>query len=241
MRSDLIDNWITEIASNKSFVDIGGIGENSCNERVTTAINAGASNVAMADFEPYSFHLWRTFFNKMEQEHINGIKTYELIDIRDPSISRKLGKFDIVHSTGILYHLPDPVNGLYNLSLVTSEYLIVNTVIIPNNIENAYGKFTTQDSRIVFLPSLTDGDRLVLKEHYKSKFGWDINVQAPHLGETNPPMPYLSNEGLSCYPYWWLFTENAFRAAVMTVGFTILDEWLWEDHTLTILARRKQV
>ena len=43
---------------------------------------------------------------------------------------------------------------------------------------------------------------------------------------------------ISCWPYWWLFTDAAFRGLIALMGFVILDEWKWEDHALAILARK---
>jgi len=238
MRHDPIDGWIEKIAAGKSLVDIGGIGENSSNERVSTAIRAGAKVAAIADFEPFDMHLWKTFREKMSAANIHNFIAYEKIDIRDEAIASKLPIFDIVHSTGILYHLPDPVTAVYNLRKVTGEYIIVNTVVIPNKIRNDYVTFVTDDSRAVFLPSLSEDDRLILGEHYRSKFGWHINVQSPRLADTTAMMPYVTAHGLSCYPYWWLFTKAAFRHLVQMMGFSIEDEWIWEDHTLAVLAKR---
>lgn len=239
MRKDPIDKWITKLVSGRTFVDIGGIGENSGNERVSTAVKGRAADAAMADFEPYSAQLWQTFFQTMRDQNINDFQTHELIDVRDANIKTKLPNFDIVHCTGILYHIPDPITSLYNIASLTNDYLIVNTVTIPNRVKNKKGRFITDDSRAVFLPSLSEADRRVLREHYRSKFGWDINVQAPRLGEPNPLMPYLRENGLSCYPYWWLFTKQAFRHAVQMMGFKIENEWVWEDHTLAVLAKRQ--
>jgi len=239
MRNDPIDKWITKLVPGQTFVDIGGIGENSGNERISTAVKGYAAGVAMADSEPYSSLLWQTFFQIMRDQNINDFQTHELIDVRDTYIQTKLPKFDIVHCTGVLYHIPDPITSLYNIAGLANDYLIVNTVTIPNRVKNKKGRFITDDSRAVFLPSLTEADRRVLGEHYRSKFGWDINVQAPRLGEPNPRMPYLREDGLSSYPYWWLFTQHAFRHAVQMMGFEIEKEWVWENHTLALLARRQ--
>jgi hypothetical protein len=238
MRHDPIDGWIEKIAAKKSLVDIGGIGGDSRNERISTAIRAGAKLVAIADFEPFDMHLWKTFREKMSAANIHNFAAYEKIDVRDEAIASKLPRFDIVHSTGILYHLPDPVTAISNLKKITNEYLIVNTVVIPNKITNDRGTFVTDDSRAVFLPSLTENDRLILGEHYRSKFGWEINIHSPRLGDTKATMPYVTARGLSCYPFWWFFTKAAFRHLVQMMGFLIEDEWIWQDHALAVLSKR---
>lgn len=46
---DQIDRWIAKYVHGCSFIDVGGVGEKSVNERVTWAQRSGASRVVMAD------------------------------------------------------------------------------------------------------------------------------------------------------------------------------------------------
>ncbi|OYV68262.1 MAG: hypothetical protein B7Z67_13945 [Acidiphilium sp. 21-60-14] len=240
MPSDKIDTWLRTAPYYSSFIDIGGIGENSGNERVTAAREVGCPRVVMADFEPFSHHLWTTFRRKMQEVGVTSIEEREGIDVRDPDLSAKLGTFDFVHSTGINYHLPDPVSGVYNLARITNRFLVTNTMILPDVVENEYGRIELGESRVMFLPAVTDQERRILRKHYSSKFGWEFNNHAPRIDDSDPKMPYVTDAGLSCYPYWWLFSEGSFRSLLSRLGFKILDEWRWENHMLALFCERER-
>ncbi len=51
-------------------------------------------------------------------------------------------------------------------------------------------------------------------------------------------MPWRENGSFSCWPYWWLFTDDGFRGLVNMMGFKIIDQYKWADHTLQILAEK---
>ena len=91
----------------------------------------------------------------------------------------------------------------------------------------------------MFIPGIDESERAVLREHYGAKFDWSIDAVAPRLDEEQQTnTPWRENGALSCWPYWWLFTDSAFRALVQLMGFAILDEWKWEDHALAVLAHK---
>jgi SAM-dependent methyltransferase len=55
------------------------------------------------------------------------VKVY---DVEDPSITT-LGRFDLVLSFGLLYHLENPLRALRNIAALTGRVLILETVIAP--------------------------------------------------------------------------------------------------------------
>lgn len=240
MPLDKIDAWIRTTSNYASFIDIGGIGENSVNERVTAALEAGCPRAVMADFEPFSHHLWTTFRRKMREAGVTDIEEHEGVDVRDTELAGKLGRFDFVHSTGINYHLPDPVSGVYNLACITNRFLVTNTMVLPGIVENEHGRIELGESRVMFLPAVTEQERKILRKYYFEKFGWDFNNNVPPADDPAPKMPYVTEAGLSCYPYWWLFSAGAFRSLLTRLGFNILDEWQWEDHVLALFCERQR-
>ncbi len=233
---DGIDSWIIDRVSGRSFVDIGGIGVGAGNERTSTARLAGASRVAQADIRPIDYFEWAEFREVMRARGVEGVEEFDRIDIRDPKALAKLGPFDIVHSTGILYHLPSPADALWNLRRITRRFLITNTVTIPNVIENDAGSLVMPDAGVLFLPALTEADRAVLNRHYRSKFGWKIDQTAPRLDEPAEGMPWIENDELTCWPYWYLYTDHAFRKLLELCRFNVLDQFKWEDHTLQVVC-----
>lgn len=235
-----VEQWIAEVVPGRSFIDIGGIGEWSVNERIGCALAAGASQAAMADIEPFTSDYWRAFHERMAARGIGRDRyaCHERVDVRQPALRDRLPVFDVVHSTGILYHLPDPVTALHNLCGLVGRWLVVNTVVLPERVENAHGTVTLPGSAALFLPGLSETERDVLRDHYCGKFGWSIDDVAPRPRQRDAQMPHVTDQGPSCWPYWWLFGIPAFRALVRLMRFEIRAEWTWEDHAHFLLCER---
>jgi hypothetical protein len=242
---DPVHRWIGDIAPGRSFVDIGGIGEWSLHERVSQALAAGAASATMADILPAGSDYWRFFHDKMAGLGIgrDAYGSHAGVDVTRPDLAERLPAFDVVHCTGILYHCPDPVAALHNLRRATGRWLIVNTIICPPRIENAAGTLALPDGAALFLPGLSEAERDVLRLRYREHLGWSpdygLDYVAPRPGTPGADMPHMAADGgLSCLPYWWLFSPNAFRALLRTLGLAIRDEWTWHEHAQFALCER---
>lgn len=235
---DRIDQWIAAVAPGRSFVDIGGIGEHSGNERCSWALRCGAVGVAMADILPLEHDLWAHFRNATRAHGLRNIDFRPGLDINAADFPQALGRYDIVHATGLLYHCPNPVHGLLNLRRVVGEYLITNTVVIPDVVENAEGRVAFPAASALFLPALRGRERSVLKRYYLDRFQVDLDQHAP-MGEGGPA-PYLLKSGApSPWRYWWFFTKSAFERALELLEMRILDRHTWQDHAHFVFLRRK--
>jgi len=236
---DPIDQWIAELVPGRTFVDIGGIGVDSTNERVTFAVYAGARRAAMADIRPFSYFEWDIFANKAADAGLTDFDRFDQVDITSSHVSERLPIFDVVHCTGIFYHLPNPVGALENLRRVVGRFLIINTITVPDRIENPVGALDFTGNVALFLPGLSARERQILRAHYESKFSWKFDDVAPPLdGQNGAVMPYFENGTFSCWPYWWLMSDGCFRSLIRLMGFTIHAEWKWEDHCLACLCER---
>lgn len=231
--------WISTNVKGKTFADIGGIGVDSVNERITLASKSGASSLTMVDIRPKEYYEWDIFHKKCESENIKDYQCIDQADINDPGLLEKVGQYDFVHCTGIVYHLPNPVWGIQNLSTVVKEYLIINTVIVPPKIDTEHGTLEFKGSLAVFMPGLSPLERRIFNSYYMNKFKTDIDYMAPTLDAVNPSCPWFEDGKATCWPYWTLFTAESFTALVKMMGFEILDTALWEDHALALFARKK--
>lgn len=237
---DPVDEWIASLIPQRSFVDIGGIGVGAVNERVTMAVQAGASRAAMADIRPFSHHDWTAFFAKCAAMNTVITDCFEGVDVTSPEIGTKLPVFDVVNCAGILYHLPHPLDALRTLKQVVGEYLIVNTVTVPARIANSEGILEYGGNVALFLPGLSPRERAILGLHYRSTLGLSLDEIAPRLDQTGATMPYVEDGELSYWPYWWLMSDQCFRSALQLMGFAVLDEWKWKDHCLFCLCKRQE-
>jgi len=226
---DRVDEWIASTVRGLSFVDIGGIGEFATNERASWAHTQGAARAAMADFEPFDHRLWAHYRAGLAKAGLTGIETFERANIDDPNLPALIGQWDMVHSTGILYHVPNPVHSLLNLRRIVRRFLIVNTVIVPERIGNVAGSLVVPRSACLFFGALRGTERDVLREHYRAKFGHRLDDLAPERAE-GAVMPYMREGAPSYYPYWWVFTAHSFEVLLGTLGMRMLDSFTWEDH-----------
>ena len=234
---DRIDQWIAAVAPGRSFVDIGGIGEQAGNERCSWAQRCGARDVTMADILEDDEDLWKHFRRTARERGVTGIRMLPGVDVDDAALDEKLGRFDIVNATGILYHMANPVHSLLNLRRVVGEYLITNTVVIPDLVENAEGRVAFPQSSALFLPALRGRERAVLRRHYLDKFQLDLDTHAPM--QSRAMMRYVTRGAPSPWPYWWFFTKSAFEHALELLEMRILDRHTWQDHAHFVFLRRR--
>lgn len=236
---DPVDEWIASVVPDHTFSDIGGIGVDSENERITFAIKYGAKSATMIDIRPSDYYEWDVFRGICAKKGVSNYREIASIDINDTKLKEKIGSYHVVNCTGILYHLPSPLFAFDNLRTVVEKYLIINTVIIPEKVQNKFGSLTFSEGTAVFLPGISDFERLILREHYQSKLGLCIDEFAPRLSEQKEAaMPWRKEDKFSCWPYWWLFTNSSFRSLVQLMGFKILKEWEWKNHALHIFAEK---
>lgn len=69
--------------------------------------------------------------------------------------------------------------------------------------------------------------------------GWQIDDVAPPLErQAGAIVPYFSDGQFSCWPYWWLMSDDCFRSMLRLMGLAIREEWKWDDHCLFALCER---
>ncbi len=235
----MFHDWIAARVAGLSFIDIGGIGEWSVNETVGTALAHGAGRAAMADIAGFEQPFWPHFHQRMAERGFgrDRYESYDRVDVLG-DLPGRLPVFDMVHSTGILYHLSDPARAVWNLRRITGRWLVTNTVVIPERIVNEAGVLTCKGSSALFLPGISEMERAVLRLHYQQKFGWDLNMVAPRAGDDAAIMPYFGAAGPSPWPYWFLFTRAGFIGLLRAAGFAVREEFTWEEHAHFVLCEK---
>ncbi len=149
---DRMDEWIASVVPGKTFADIGGIGVNSCNERITFGMQCGAKSATMVDIRPQDYYEWAVFRKKCAELGVSGYGEIPSTDINDPNLYEKMGSYDVVHCTGIFYHLPSPLLAFENLAKTVDKYLIINTITIPDTITNKFGTLNYSGSLAYSFP-----------------------------------------------------------------------------------------
>lgn len=205
----------------KSFIDVGGLW-NTVNEKVTVAAKAGAVRTAMLDVMPAGNHLWKMFDERCAEA---GVVCDDCIsgDINEPSIVERVGIYDVVHCSGVLYHCPNPVFTFNQLRKITRETLIFASIGIPSTISNAKGSIHMEEGSCLFVPALSELQKSVLTEHFSGIEMGGINFD---FG------------GENYAPWWYLFTGGFIEALHRLFGLDILEKNLSEDRRLIYIVSR---
>lgn len=229
---DKKDHWIDQLVAGKSFMDVGGLW-GTRNEKVTRALKGGASKATMADITPPGHQLWHDFDAHCRQL---GVSAYECLqlDIVEPPVEYAALVHDVVHCSGIIYHVPDPYRMLANLRKLTARHLIVTSMVVPERIANSVGTLEFPADRAAFVPSLRESTRAIVAAHFELL---QLSVAA-----INTPMheAWRWPDGTPNYgPWWWLMSPPYLRGLLEVCGFAIEDEcWSWEERSYSFLARR---
>ncbi|MGH8233685.1 MAG: hypothetical protein ACREPU_05745 [Rhodanobacteraceae bacterium] len=230
--NDKKDQWIAELVAGKSFMDVGGLWGTK-NEKVSVAVNAGAARTTMADIAPLGHALWNDFDARCARLGIHGYAKRHL-DIVELAQEVAEVHHQIVHCSGIIYHVPDPYRMLANLRRVTDEHLILTSMVVPESIENAAGHLTFPRDRAVFVPSMTEATRAIVATHFR---GHDVSIDAITRPMTEN---WRWPDGVPNYgPWWWLMSPDYLCGLLEVAGFGIEDTcWSWEGLSYSVLARR---
>ncbi|MEO0386934.1 MAG: hypothetical protein AAF281_05310 [Pseudomonadota bacterium] len=210
---------LSQVVAGKSFVDIGGLWGTK-GEMVTRMMKAGAKSATMADMQDENSPLWPAFDKHCEQMGVSGYGK-KIVNICAPDAPQQLGKFDVVHCTGVMYHVPDVLQFLGNLTAVTGEYLFLGSSTLPPRIKNAEGMLETAPDQAVFIPNLTQRTRRIIVAYYEEIYG---RMDAPfNAGGLTNDAPFFDAEGRPNFgPWWWLFTGGFMMRALSAHGFDIV-------------------
>ncbi len=127
-KTDPRDLYIAQVVAGKTFVDVGDLW-GMVNEKVTVAAKAGAARTAMLDITPLDRPLWQAF---RERRASRGVSDCQLLSasIDEPGLERRVGQFDVVHCSGVLYRCPNPLHTLSQLARI-SRVLTSILVLLP--------------------------------------------------------------------------------------------------------------
>ena len=217
--SDPRDRYIERVAAGKSFVDVGGLW-GVVNEKVTVAHQFGAASLAMLDITPEGNDFWSAFKQRLAQNKIPECRfiSGDLLNIDGIS-------FDVVHSSGVVYHLPNPLLYFEKLHSITNEFAIVSSAVAKPSLVNDLGSFSTEEATAIFVPALSERKRRVLAEY------WALHaVSAMGITES------YDYKDTSYGPWWWLPTERCLLRMAQVAGFKILgSQRFWNGNALAML------
>ena len=151
--TDPRDQYIHRVASGRTFAEVGGLW-GTLNERVSVAHAAGARHLTMIDLSPADSHWWPKF---RERCKTLAVPAAEEVSAEILRLAEQPGPpaFDVVHCSGVLYHMPDPMRFLSALRRLTREYLVLTSSITADLIANESGILRVPSGGALFIPALT--------------------------------------------------------------------------------------
>jgi SAM-dependent methyltransferase len=233
MGEPIREEWVSQAADGKSFAEVGGLW-GTVSEQVTVAARAGATATTMIDVAPMDpgegeEDLWRAFHDRAASLGVSGTTCVEG-SIDDPDLVRRVGSFDVVSCSGVLYHCPEPLRTLRNLRAITRGTLVLGTVTMPETVANSAGVVSVEPGSALLVPALTESQRAVLGDWLREVGG------VPAAGVTHPPHDEWAVDDYSSW--WWLFTRDHVAGLLRVAGFEVATlANYWEGRATLYLAK----
>ncbi|MCS6924964.1 MAG: class I SAM-dependent methyltransferase [Candidatus Binatia bacterium] len=205
---DLRDEYIGRVVRGKSFADVGGLW-GAVNEKVSVAHAYGASALAMIDITPLGQELWHLFESRRQALQLPAVWCIS-DDVLRLAETASCPQFDVVHCSGLLYHMPDPLRFLQALRKMTREFLVLTSVVTAPCVRNEHGELRLPAAAALFIPALRSQERAILHAYW-SRFVGDGALGVTREVTTWRPDDYA--------PWWWLPTVEALQAMCRAVGF----------------------
>jgi len=203
------DKYIRRVVAGKTFIDIGGL-SNVINERVSTASAAGATSVTMMDVEGPQCPWWNELRQRLKE---NGVTECDFIS--GDVLSTELEPREIVHSSGVLYHLPSPIEYIAKLRRITKEYCVLTSTTVSTRIETDSGSLSIPSSSVLFVPALSGPERQIVRDWFFRAGRGDVTERVDRFGGWKNLTNY--------YPNWFIPTVSAFEQMARCGGFDVVE------------------
>lgn len=221
---------IAKHVAGRTFVDVGGLWGTK-GEMVTAAAQAGAASVTMADIQEPGTKWWQRFRDRCRDF---GVESWAELhcDICAPDAPVKMGTWDFVHCSGVMYHVPDLFGFVSNLIKITNQYLLLSSVTMPEQINNSAGRLTFSRDKTYLAPHLTDEHRAIVR-------GYLDQHKLTAAGITNEN-PFIEDGVARTGPWWWLFSGEFMLRLLELYNLEIVAHGPTRSHLgYTVLARVK--
>lgn len=223
--ADPRDRFLAGVVSGRSFADVGGLW-GTVNERVSVAHRLGARSLTMIDAIPEADPFWAAFEERRGKLGV-PLVTRVSSDIVRLAEAPNPPLFDVVHCSGVLYHIPEPLRLLLSLKRITREHLVLTSLVARSEYPHAAGPLHVPEAACVFIPALEGAEKEAVANYWQGLVG----DGAVGLTRENPTWR-LEDFG----PWWWLPRPAALRKLCQTAGFSLVETAeFWEGNAYTLL------
>ena len=161
--------------------------------------------------------LWGTVNEKVSVAHTHG--------------ARALTMIDVVHCSGVLYHMPEPMQFLRALRKITGEALVLTSAVTATRVEGEKGVLEIPAAAMLCIPALQGREREIVQAYWRGIVGDGAFGITQEVAE-------WSFEDFG--PWWWLPTAEALRAMCEVAGFRYeagAPSWNGNAYTLRLSVR----
>ena len=194
---------IRVLVPGKTFAEVGGLW-GTVNEKATTALLAGAREATMIDIQPAGNRLWQAFNERCRERGVSGCHRV-VGDLGSDRFTADVGRFDITHCAGVIYHMPNPINAIHNMIRITRERILLWSQVVPERITNKRGSLRLRSGECLLVPALEPEALAVLQEHYLAAGREKVATEG-----LSPQEFVRAGEQLLTGPWWWLYTAETF-------------------------------
>jgi hypothetical protein len=154
---------------------------------------------------------------------VTGYSEY-CVNLDDPHLGEKLGSYDFVHSSGILYHAPSPLFSVAQLRTVTNKYLLIGSMVLPEHVTNEAGSLDFSGGMMLLLPAINARRRSTLARYFDAS-----GIKIAHVND-DQASPFRIGGQPNYSPWWWLYSATTLRAMMEVSGFKVLAQGAyWDD------------
>jgi hypothetical protein len=223
--ADPRDDFISQVVPGQSFAEVGGLW-GTINEKVSVAHRNGAASLHMIDITPEGNELWQRFDDRMLELGIRDVGCTSA-DLLDLAARPDRPSYDVVHCSGILYHISDPIRFVTAIRRLTRRHLVLTSAVTGTRIESDEGVLELPDSTCLFVPALRGREQAIVASY------WRRFVGDGAVGITRPESRWRPEDTV---PWWWLPTVEALKAMCATAGFRFeRGAPHWNDNAYTLL------
>lgn len=230
MGEPTVTDWIEQVTPGRTFVDVGGLW-GTLNEQVSTASLSGATATTMIDMAPAEGDddLWQRMQHRVAERGA-AQPTCVMGSIDDLELPDRVGTFDVVHCSGVLYHCPSPLYTLQQLRRLTRETLILGSATIPPSLQTSSGTLNSPPGSAILVPAMADEHRQILADWLREVGAFEAIGITAGLDIDWSPQDYAA--------WWWFFTVDCVSAMLSVVGFDVLRVMTyWSGRATYFLAR----
>jgi hypothetical protein len=233
-----IENWMKKIVPGKSFADVGGLW-GTVGERVSMAAQHKPMSLTMIDRAPHG-ELWERFQSRLRELGIDDSSVKQIrSDVESADFAKTVGRYDVVYSSGLLYHTPDPMHFMGQLGEIVNEYLICGTIVLTDVIMDRLN-WKHDFPCSVFVPALNDAQKKMLGDAYQfhdTSLAFGITHEERNWFCCNPNEFGVRHN--AC-PFWWLHPPEAVEKMIELIHFDVLDRFNgWDDRVMFFICKRK--